>query len=121
MFIPLRFALYIAMISLAIYVMYPLAVFVSDIVSNPECVRVRIENTEYINETHIRGDLIIDYCSSITLGDIRVDIGGFTIFFDQLTKGRNTSEIILHADELEIKSMEFTIAGIYRVKLVMVK
>lgn len=121
MFTPLRLALYVAMISLVIYIVYPLVVFINDIVNNPECVQVSIENIEYINETTVKGDLFVNYCSSVTLRSVKVEIGPTLIIFDQLLRGKNYKEVILYVDEIEIKSVEFTIAGIYRVKLTMVK
>lgn len=117
MFAPLRLALFIATISIATYLAYPLIIFTNDFLKNPECIKISVESIQTLNETHERAEIKVYYCSRIVVRDIKLVVGRNTVYFDQLTTGTNSKVLIIDTRDLEFKSMEFTILSIMRVKL----
>lgn len=117
MFAPLRWALFIATISIAIYMAYPLIIFTNDFLRNPECIKISVESIQVLNETHEKAEIRVYYCSRADIRDIELVVGRNIVYFDRLTTGINSKVLIVDIRDLEFKSIEFTILNLMRVKL----
>lgn len=117
MFAPFRLALFIATISIAIYIAYPLVIFTNDFLSNPECLKIRIESIQVLNETHERAEVKVYYCSSADVKDVKLVAGRNIVYFDRLSTGVNSKVLIIDIRDLEFESIEFTILNLMRIKL----
>ncbi|MEM4528357.1 MAG: hypothetical protein QXS23_04115, partial [Desulfurococcaceae archaeon] len=97
----------------------PLIIFVNDFIGNPECLSIHSEEIEQIDEDQYRVITRINYCSSISLKELRLVIGNKEIVLNNLVKGVTEKEITLTRNDLEIgvRRVEVNILGIYKLTL----
>lgn len=117
MFAPLRLALLISLMSIVIYLAFPVLKFINDFTSNPECLKLVFENFEMINETHSKVVVNLYYCSTIELDNVSVVIGSNRIYFGQVMTGDNRRVVVASINDLKLRSIELTVARIFHVKL----
>ncbi|MEM1639615.1 MAG: hypothetical protein QXJ69_06060 [Desulfurococcaceae archaeon] len=117
MFTPIKFVAIISALSLIILMTYPLAVFIKELLENPECLKISIENVESINNIFVKAQVSIHYCSTIPLRDLRIVIGESEISFDTVSKGTFSKLVILRVNDSDVKNIEFKVAGLYGFKL----
>lgn len=98
-------------------VAYPLAVFVQEFLQNPECLKIDVENIENINDTLVKAQVNVHYCSTISLRDLKLVIGETEIMFDAVSRGTSSKIVTLKVNNNEVKSIEFKVAGIYGFRL----
>lgn len=116
MFTPIKYALFIALFSALIMIPLPLGIFIHDVLQNPECLKFEVIEWEYVNDEMIRANIKIAYCSNIPLRDVSVSIGEREVYIGDLFRGEFTKEVLVGRTDFEagLKTMRFSVAGLYR-------
>jgi len=113
-----KYTIVVLVILTLLILLLPLLVFVWDVIQNPECIILKFENTSYINSEELKANIIVSYCSSIPLRNVKIQIGSRLVEFDYISKGVTCTEgIIFTTRDLEegVKGLEASIGGFYRV------
>ncbi|MEM1628504.1 MAG: hypothetical protein QW551_04415 [Desulfurococcaceae archaeon] len=109
----------VSLVIVIIALIAPLIIFINDFIGNPGCLSIHSEEIEQINEDQYRVVTRINYCSSISLKELRLVIGNKEIVLNNLVKGVTEKEITLTRNDLEIgvRRVEVNILGIYKLTL----
>jgi len=120
MYAGFRYAVVVLSILTIFILLLPLLFFAWDIIQNPECIVLKFENASYINSEEIKADMVVSYCSSIPLRNVRIQVGSRSLEFDLISREATfKQEIILTERDLEegIRVLEANIGGLYRLIL----
>jgi len=118
-FVGFKYILIILVLLVSTNLLLPLLVFTWDVLQNPGCITLRVEDVSYISEEELKAKISASYCSSVLLKNVKITIGSKVFEFNYITKGVSVGEVMLIKSDLEegIREIEMSIAGIYRVAL----
>ncbi|MEM1560593.1 MAG: hypothetical protein QXN35_03510 [Ignisphaera sp.] len=118
MFIILRYTLMLVAVFSLIVVLLPLIEFVSGVLENPACFKIDVVEQRPVDYESIEVRIYISYCSNVPLKEVRICIGDREILFGSIIRGEHVKEVAISRKELEkgLKKIEFSIAGLYRLR-----
>lgn len=119
----LRYAVAVISIFSFTALILPLAVFVWDVLHDPSCLSLEVDRVAPVSGNAVRVSITLSYCSSIHLRDVRVQIGNRVVSFDHVTRGVHSKEVVLTLKDIEegVRSIEFSVGGLYKVSVEMKK
>lgn len=118
MYGPLKFALIVSFILILILIASPFAIFIYQLMSNPKCIEVAIEDIKPLNGNAFSARVVLHYSLDIPLRRVRVMAGDKNVIFENITRGVVSKEVILTPDETRrgVRGVEIEITG-FRVYL----
>ena len=118
MFTPLRYTLSIALISVLIPLVLPIGILVYSIINNPECLVVKTitGEEEYVGNNTYKVPIVITYCSTVPLTDVRAVFNSTVLEIPRITRGEHKYVVELRPGDRLIE-LEFRIMGLYKLSI----
>lgn len=116
MYGPLKFALVLAIISLALLIVSPLAIFIYQLMENPRGIIINVEDIAILGDNKVSVKVVLHYSLDVPLSRIVVVIGKEHIIFENVVKGTTSKVVILTPDDIQqgIRELRLEVARLFK-------
>lgn len=116
MYGPLKFALALAIISLALLIVSPLAIFIYQLMENPRGIIINVEDIAILGDNKVSVKVVLHYSLDVPLSRIVVVIGKEHIIFENVVKGTTSKVVILTPDDIQqgIRELRLEVARLFK-------